>query len=246
MPVGPPLERAGLAAEQPLQGVLRHRLDLVHVGQTQLRQARRGLRSDAGQCLEGKSREKSLLPSGAHLHESPRLGAVGRHLGDHPVGSDPDAAIEPGIPPHLIAQALGDRQEGDGIEPFGAAEIEVGLVQRRHDDGRREALEHGPHRARGIPVMRKGAAEEGGLGTQADRLPDRHPRVNAEAARGVGGRLDDPAAVAPAAHDEQLDIAKLGVPLATYLDEERVEIDVEDTCRHGYLRRVLNDRRPRR
>jgi hypothetical protein len=44
----------------------------------------------------------------------------------------------------------------------------------------------------------------------------------------VGCRLHHAALVAPAAHHQELDVAKLGVALAADFDEEGVEIDVED------------------
>ena len=49
-----------------------------------------------GIALSGEARQKPLLPSRAHLHQPPRLGRVGGELGDHPVGADADAAVEPG------------------------------------------------------------------------------------------------------------------------------------------------------
>jgi ferritin len=51
--------------------------------------------------------------------------------------------------------------------------------------------------------------------------------------------LHDSAPIAGSAHHEQLDVAKLRVPLAADLHEEGVEVDVNDSRRHGvpwYLR----------
>jgi hypothetical protein len=52
--------------------------------------------------------------------------------------------------------------------------------------------------------------------------------VDAVAAGAVGRRLDYAALVAPPAHYQELDVAKLGMALAAHFDEEGVEIDVED------------------
>ena len=59
------------------------------------------------------------------------------------------------------------------------------------------------------------------------------PGVDAEPARAVRGRLDHPALVAPAADDQQLDVAQLGMPLPAHFDEEGVEVDVKDARAHG-------------
>ena len=92
------------------------------------------------------------------------------------------------------------------------------------------------HGARGVAVVREGALEEGGLGAEPHGLGDRHAGMDAEAARAVGGRLDDAPLVPPAADHQQLDVAQLGVPLAAHFDEEGVEIDVEDARAHGPLK----------
>jgi hypothetical protein len=52
--------------------------------------------------------------------------------------------------------------------------------------------------------------------------------VDAEPARAVRCRLHHTALVAPPAHHQKLDVAKLGMALAADFDEEGVEIDVED------------------
>ena len=81
--------------------------------------------------------------------------------------------------------------------------------------------------------MDEGALEEGGRGAEPHRLGDRHAGVDAEAPRAVGGGLHHAALVPPAAHDQQLDRAQLGVALPADLDEERVEVDVEDAGAHA-------------
>jgi HSP20 family molecular chaperone IbpA len=53
--------------------------------------------------------------------------------------------------------------------------------------------------------------------------------MDAVAAGTVGCRLHHAALVAPPAHHQELDVAKLGVALAADFDEEGVEIDVEET-----------------
>jgi hypothetical protein len=52
--------------------------------------------------------------------------------------------------------------------------------------------------------------------------------MDAIAACAVGGRLHHAALVAPPAHHQELDVAKLGVALAADFDEEGVEIDVKE------------------
>jgi hypothetical protein len=57
--------------------------------------------------------------------------------------------------------------------------------------------------------------------------------VNAVAAGAVRGGLHHAALIPPPAHDQQIDIPELGMPLPAYFDEERVEVDVEDASAHG-------------
>ena len=233
VPLDPPLERPSLGADQPLQRGLVHPLHLPHVGQSQLRPPLRRLGPDAGHRLEGKSGQKARLPAGAHLHETTGLGRVRRELRDHAVGPDPDAAIEPRLPAHLVPQALGHGQEGNRIEPLGAREVQVRLVERSHHDRRREPLEHPAHRARGGAIVRKRALEERGLRAETHRLGDRHAGVDPEAARRVRRGLHHAALVPATADDQQLDLPQLGMPLPADFDEEGVEIDVENARAHG-------------
>jgi hypothetical protein len=86
--------------------------------------------------------------------------------------------------------------------PLGPAEVEIGLVQRCHHDGGGEVLEHGSDRMGRLAIVRERALEECGLGTEANRLGDRHARVNAEAARRMGGRLNHPSLVSSPAHHQ--------------------------------------------
>jgi hypothetical protein len=116
---------------------------------------------------------------------------------------------------------------------LGSAKIEIGLIQRRHDHGGREVLQHGTHRVRRLPIVGEGTLKESGLGTEADRLGDGHAGVNAEAACRVRGRLNHPPLIPAPAHHQQLDVAQLGVIVAGYLDEEGIEVHVEEARRHA-------------
>jgi hypothetical protein len=119
------------------------------------------------------------------------------------------------------------------METLGAGEVQVGLVERRHHDGGREALEHAVDGAGRGAVVRERALEEGRLRAEAHRLADRHAGVDPEAARPVGGGLHHAALVAASADHQQLDVAQLGMSLATHLDEKGVEVDVENARAHG-------------
>jgi hypothetical protein len=81
--------------------------------------------------------------------------------------------------------------------------------------------------------VHEGALEEGRGGAEPHRLGDRHAGVDAELPRAVGGRLDHPALIAPAAHHQQLDPAQLGMTLPAHLDEKGVEIHVENAGAHA-------------
>jgi hypothetical protein len=74
--------------------------------------------------------------------------------------------------------------------------------------------------------------KESGLGTEPYRLRDRHPGVDAELARRVRRRLDDPALVPPSPHNEQINVAQLGVEAAADLDEKGIEVHVQKAGGH--------------
>ena len=133
--VRPELECLGVVTHEALELGWVHPLDLHDVHQPELGPPRRCPRPDPGERRHGEAGQESLLPSGPHLHQSAGLGEIRRQLGDHAVGADSDAAVEPRRGPHRVPEPLGDRQQRAGIELLGPPEIEVGLVERRHDDG---------------------------------------------------------------------------------------------------------------
>ena len=45
----------------------------------------------------------------------------------HP--ADPNTGIETGAALYLVPQLLGDWKNGDGVQPFGPAEVEIGFVE---------------------------------------------------------------------------------------------------------------------
>ena len=57
--------------------------------------------------------------------------------------------------------------------------------------------------------------------------------MDAELAGAVRRRLYHPALVAPAAHDQQVDLPELGVAVPADLDEEGVEVHVHDAGGHA-------------
>src|SRR5690348_2336607 len=118
------------------------------------------------------------------------------------------------------------------MEAIGAGEVEVSLVQRRHDHGRRELAEHTSDRARRVAIVIEGALKEGGLRATPHRFGDRHPSPNSVGTCSVRGGLHHAALVPPATDDQQLELAELRMALATYLDEEGVEVHVHDSCAH--------------
>ncbi len=182
----PQLEELGFRADYLFQGRELHALDLRHLLQAQGAPAIRGLRADAGQRPEWEPREEALFPPGTHFHQSPRLGPVGRELGQHPVGADPHGAGQPGVLAHGIAQRLGNRKQGHRVEAVRAGEIEVALIQRGHDDSGGKARENLAHGAGRIAVVREHPLKERRLGTAANRLGDRHAGTYAVGPRGVG------------------------------------------------------------
>jgi hypothetical protein len=81
-------------------------------------------------------------------------------------------------------------------------------------------------------IVSEGALEEGGAGTAADRLGDRHTGAHPEFPRPVRGRLDHAPLVATTPDDQELEIAQLGMALATDLDKEGVQVHMEEAGRH--------------
>ena len=59
--------------------------------------------------------------------------------------------------------------------------------------------------------------------------------MNAEAARGVRGRLNHAPLIPAAAHHQQLDVAQLGVIMTGDLHEEGIEVHVKEAGRHAGL-----------
>jgi hypothetical protein len=223
---------ARVTPKEPCELSLLHLLHLIHVNQTQLGPSLRGSGTHAGQGGKRKSRQESGFPSGPHLHQSSRLGVVGRDLGDHPVRPDAHAGVEAGALLHRVPELLCHGQKGDRVLAFGAHKIEIGFVQGGHHYAGGEILQHRAHGPRSIAVVGEGALEESGLGAAPHRFSNRHSGVDAEPAGGVGRGLHHPALIPASAHHQQLDVPELGVVLAADLDEEGIQIDVQQAGGH--------------
>src|SRR5690348_7255011 len=114
------------------------------------------------------------------------------------------------------------------VEGFGAAEVEVPLVDARPLDDGCEALEHAADRTARVTARLARHRNAHRVGAEAKRLRDRHRRSHAERARLVRRRADDSAASGPSAHDQQRSLAgSLGIDRAGHRDEERVGVGEE-------------------
>ena len=148
------------------------------------------------------------------------------------------------VPPPIDTESVVSR--GDGVanslrghgerlvvvQPFGAAEIHVPLVDARAFDDRRVALEH---RANLPALLAAGAARHRNahrVRAEAQRARDRHRRAHTELSRLVRRRADDAATLARAADDEQrLLPGPVGVDHPRHGDEERVGVGEENPSR---------------
>src|SRR5690606_2368439 len=124
-----------------------------HVAKAELLEPLRRAWSDSRQRTERESCHEAFFPPAADLHQAARLRVVRRELRNHPVRADADAAVEPRGSADVVPDALGGWQQRYGMQPLGAAEVEVCLVERRHDHDRRVALEHAANGARGLAVV---------------------------------------------------------------------------------------------
>ncbi len=171
-------------------------------------------------------RQEPRLLTRQHPENTVRLGLIGADLGHHPRRGDADRAVQSGLAFHRRVQRVG-RIEGLAVQAFGAGEVEVRLVDRRHLDARRERFEHTEDLVRVIAIARRVAVEKDGVWAAQIGRAQRHRRMNAELPGGVGSSRNHAALIRPPAHHHGLPL-KRRVEQFLDGDEEGVHVDVKD------------------
>src|SRR5436190_5155348 len=228
----PFVERDADLAEHRLERRERNFAELADTADVHVVEERRGLGPHAGDLLDRQRQEEGLLLPLGDLAEPPGLDRLGRELGQHAVLRDADRDGEADLVADL-ALAPGAELLQVGIYVLGPAEVGEGLVEEGLER-RGVAAADLPRRLGEAAVDVMAAVEHDELGADPQGLVDRHRGGDAERARLVAGRGDD-----PVAHGDRFSpqpwIAKL-------LDgrKARVHVDVHDPRRHDYTTKMLS------
>ena len=93
--------------------------------------------ADAGNLADVERREEVGLLAGNDPQHAVGLGLIGGDLGDQARGGDPDGAVQAGVGLHALVQRCAARERRT-VQALGAGHVEIGFVDRRHFDLRRE------------------------------------------------------------------------------------------------------------
>src|SRR6185503_10138048 len=108
---------------------------LAHVPEGEALEQGAGRVADAGQVLERQRAEERELAAGQDLGHAAGLRELARETRDEPVRADADREREARARLHAALDREG-RVEGRAMEPRGAGEIEIEVVDRGHLDAR--------------------------------------------------------------------------------------------------------------
>ena len=106
-------------------------------------------------------------------------------------------------------------------------QVQVGLVNRRHFDERRESFQNSLDPAGVFQVLVRVSLEKHSLRTAPMRLPQRHGRVDAELPGGIRRSRHDAALSRPSTHHDRPPLERR-VRELLYGHEERVHVEVEN------------------
>src|SRR5258705_3121541 len=184
------------------------------------------------ETLQRERGEEGGLAAFGHDHEAVWLAEVRADLGAQLVRRDADRDDETEAFSHRTLDLFGHRDRTTE-QMLGRGHVEERLVQRDRLHQRRLLVKDRHDRIGRLEIAVEVAWHVDAIRTEPSRDRERHGRANAEGARLVGSRHDDPSLVRTIATDDDRLAAVLRmVPL---LDRrvERVEVAVKDRARHA-------------
>src|SRR5579863_2424386 len=113
------------------------------------------------------------------------------------------------------------------MQACSAGHVEIGFVNRRHLDQRRERSEYAINLFRALAIPLRMAVYEDGMRAKLGRRAQRHGRMNSKFTRFVGGSRDYAPLVALASHHHGFAFEGR-IEQLFHRDEERVHVYVED------------------
>ena len=169
------------------------------------------------------ARKASSLPAGTQTKPS-RLGLLAGHFCDEARRAEPARTRKPRRRSDFAQQFM-RRRQGRAVQPLGAGEIDVRLIDRGHFDDRRIFRENAGDAIAPLPVQLVVPVEKNSVRAKFRGGPQRHRRMNAESPRFVARRRDHAALVALPADDNS----------KSFQIRPRQQLDRDEKCVHIHM-----------